>query len=95
MSPGLPLWFRQDIPDGNVFELLRRLSAAKINTVCQQAHCPNLSRCLKNKELTFIILGKVCSRNCRFCGVEKSGSLNLSVDEEEPSRIAGLIRNLG
>ncbi|MDD5154981.1 MAG: lipoyl synthase, partial [Candidatus Omnitrophica bacterium] len=55
----------------------------------------NLSRCFKNKELTFSILGKVCSRNCRFCGVEKSGSLNLSVDEEEPSRIAGLIRNLG
>jgi lipoic acid synthetase len=91
----LPSWFRQEIPDTSTFEILRALSGLKINTVCQQARCPNLSRCFKNKELTFMILGNTCTRNCRFCAVAKSGGASLSLDEEEPSRIAQAIMRLG
>jgi len=76
-------------------EILRTLSGLKINTVCQQARCPNLSHCFKNKELTLMILGNTCTRNCRFCAVAKSGGSSLSIDEEEPTRIARFIKDLG
>ena len=95
MNNRLPSWFRQEIPDKNTFEILRRLSGFKINTVCQEACCPNLGRCFKNKELTFMILGNTCTRNCRFCALNKSKGLKLAVDEKEPERLAGLIKSLG
>jgi lipoic acid synthetase len=90
-----PSWLRQEFPDKGILELLHILSASKINTVCQQARCPNVNSCFKNKELTFIILGNTCTRNCRFCGINKYKGLKLSVDEEEPVRLAHLIKKLG
>jgi lipoic acid synthetase len=94
----LPNWFRQDIPDVNIWQRLRLLSEFKVNTVCQAAKCPNLSDCFRNRRLTFMLLGNVCSRNCRFC---KLGTvLNLKqnypcVDLDEPFRIAEMVKELG
>ncbi len=90
----LPAWLKQEIPDNATLKILQLLSERNINTVCQQAHCPNLSRCFKSGRLTFLILGRKCSRNCFFCAVEKSRGVNLGVDHLEPERIAAAVESL-
>ncbi|HWQ78714.1 MAG TPA: lipoyl synthase [Anaerovoracaceae bacterium] len=75
---------------GQVEEMLKRLS---LNTVCKEANCPNQSECFCNKTATFMILGKVCTRNCTFCNVSKGAAEN--VDAEEPMRVAEAMKELG
>lgn len=94
MKNRLPIWFKQDIPDRGVLEKIQMLSKFKVHTVCQEAKCPNLSYCFKNRKLTFMILGDSCTRNCRFCAVSKSESDYPAVDKDEPYRIAQIARNL-
>lgn len=65
----LPVWFRQEIPGEKTLKRMRELTGLGLNTVCQEAKCPNLSYCFKNSELTFMILGDTCTRSCRFCAV--------------------------
>lgn len=91
----LPLWFRQEIPDKIVLEKIRLLNQFDINTVCQSAKCPNLNRCFSNSELTFMILGNICTRHCRFCAVDKADSRLLALDSDEPYRIAEAVKILG
>lgn len=91
----LPLWFRQDILSAEIKDKLKSLSDFEINTVCQHAHCPNITTCLKNGEVTFMILGSVCTRSCRFCAVEKSRAFALAVDNDEPNRISKAVKTLG
>jgi lipoyl synthase len=91
---GLPGWFKQEIPSFECLDNGRRLVSAGVNTVCVEAKCPNLSLCFKQRKLTFMILGPVCTRSCRFCAVDKSkGSLS-GPDKREPLRIAEAIKNL-
>lgn len=75
---------------GQTEEILKRLS---LNTVCREADCPNLMECFCRKTATFMILGKVCTRNCTFCNVSKGSTEN--VDPEEPSRVAAAVKELG
>jgi lipoic acid synthetase len=70
----LPIWFRQEIPDEATWELAQLLTEFRVHTVCQEARCPNISHCFKNKRFTFMILGNTCTRNCRFCAVTKSAN---------------------
>lgn len=91
----LPLWFRQGILDQPAVERRQQLLALKVNTVCQEAKCPNLNSCFKEGKLTFMILGKTCTRNCRFCGVEKLNNKGLGLDLAEPLRIAEAVKKLG
>ncbi len=91
----LPVWLRQGIPDKTALEYQRILSEFGVHTVCQQARCPNFSYCFRRREFTFIILGDVCSRNCRFCAVKKSSDENLKLDPDEPLRIAKAVEKLG
>ncbi len=91
----LPPWFRQDILDVKTKDKLNLLSEFKVNTVCQQAHCPNINTCLKNSELTFMILGDTCTRSCRFCAVNKISTNNLNVDLSEPYCVSEMVRLLG
>ena len=96
MNTRLPQWLRQDIPDNDVLGKMRLLAQRKISTVCQQAHCPNISGCFKNHEFTFMILGDICTRNCLYCAVTKSASLKGSdLDPAEPERIAALKNDIG
>jgi len=95
MRNRLPSGFRQEIPDTGIGQTLRLLDGLNVRTVCAQAHCPNLTRCFKNKEITFIILGDACTRNCRFCAVMKSRKSRLTVDAGEPERVARAIKTLG
>lgn len=88
-----PEWLKQDIPDPQKIHNLRKiLEEFHIHSVCQEAHCPNLGQCWQNGCATFMILGDVCTRACRFCAV-RSGDPK-KVDEEEPKRIAQVIQRL-
>jgi lipoyl synthase len=91
---GLPDWFKQEIPSKESLENARRLGSAGINTVCVEAKCPNLPLCFKQRKLTFMILGSVCTRSCRFCAVNKSKAALLSPDKTQPQKIAEAVKDL-
>jgi lipoyl synthase len=88
----LPAWFAQDIPDQVISGRAEAAGDARVHTVCREAHCPNMARCLKNKQLTFLILGQACTRHCRFCAVEKSDIFLGDPDPGEPGRVAALVK---
>jgi lipoic acid synthetase len=73
-----------------VLEMLRDLG---LHTVCQSAHCPNIGECFARGTATFMILGGVCTRSCRFCAVE--GGRPAAPDPDEPARVAEATRRLG
>jgi lipoic acid synthetase len=90
-----PAWFRQSVPDNETRRVSRLLSQFRVQTVCQGARCPNITRCFNEGQATFMILGNICTRNCRFCAILKSNAKTLELDEEEPSRISEMVRLLG
>ncbi len=67
----------------NVEEFKKLLETNKIDTVCESACCPNRFTCYSKKVATFMILGKICTRNCSFCNVSKGKPLPLDIDEPE------------
>lgn len=88
----LPFWFRQEIPQAITLKRMDLVSKWEVNTVCKEAGCPNIGNCFNNGKLTFMILGKSCTRDCKFCGVNKSKTKNLTVDEAEPDRIIRIVK---
>lgn len=92
---GLPVWLKQEVPDKEVLSRVALLSEFGVQTVCQEAHCPNLSDCFRRSELTFMLLGGTCTRDCKFCAVHKSKSLDIGLDLSEPLRIAETVKQLG
>jgi lipoic acid synthetase len=70
------------------------LTSLKLNTVCEEANCPNRLECFRKKTATFMILGRECTRNCRFCNVTP-GQAFLLPDPEEPQRVAQAVQELG
>lgn len=68
------------------------LSRLDLHTVCEGARCPNLWECFAESTATFMILGKICTRNCKFCSVAKGSPL--PVDRKEPKRIAQAVKKL-
>jgi len=61
-----------------------------ISTVCEEALCPNIFECWGDKTATFMIMGNICTRGCRFCYVTKGKPVNL--DPSEPLRVANAVR---
>ncbi len=89
-----PMWLKVKPFSGENYQEVREiLNACHINTVCDEALCPNRGTCFNDKTATFIILGKVCTRNCRFCNVH-GGSPEM-VDPDEPKNIAKAVNQLG
>lgn len=89
-----PPWLRVALPHGERYQQLRILLREKnISTVCDKARCPNICECWSNGTATFIILGEICTRNCRFCAIQ-SGAPR-PPDKEEPLRLAQAIAELG
>lgn len=89
----LPPWLRRHIRESeDVHALKKMLKEHNLHTVCQSAGCPNIAECFKKPTATFMILGDICTRNCRFCGVSKGDVL--PVDPDEPRRIAKAARLL-
>ncbi|MCU0651099.1 MAG: lipoyl synthase [Candidatus Omnitrophica bacterium] len=92
MNSRPPSWLRQEIPDQSVLEKISEVNDAKVHTVCREAHCPNMCNCLKNKQLTFLILGDTCTRRCLFCAVQKKTEGLMPPDINEPERIAAMVQ---
>ncbi len=90
----LPEWLKVRMPGSpgylRVQELLRE---AELHTVCEEARCPNIGECWERKSATFMILGDVCTRACRYCAVT-SGKPG-PVDPLEPLRLARTVERLG
>lgn len=93
-SRRLPAWLKRKLPRGNgnfyTQELLREL---KLETVCENARCPNRPECYSRRTATFMILGNVCTRPCGFCSVSKG--LPEALEDDEPSRVAEAAARLG
>jgi len=84
---GKPAWLRKSLPRGKDFQRVKNLlSDAGLNTVCQEANCPNMFECFSKDTSTFMILGAHCTRNCRFCNV--TWGITLPPDPDEPKKIA-------
>lgn len=89
----LPDWFKVKFPTGeNFHELKEKFSNASLNTVCEEAACPNIADCWDRKTATFMILGDTCTRACSYCNV-KTGWPGF-VDKSEPFRVAMTIKQM-
>src|SRR3989338_4798109 len=88
-----PSWLKVPIPSGEDYARMRNLTGGSTHTICEEAKCPNLSECWSRKTATFLILGDICTRSCRYCNV-KHGTPS-KVDAREPHRIAEIIKKLG
>lgn len=83
-----PAWLKTPIPTGETyFNIKRDLRERKLYTVCEEAKCPNIGQCWNTNTATFMVLGEVCTRGCRFCNV-KTGNPNGWLDLDEPRQVA-------
>lgn len=89
-----PEWLRKKINPGEQLAMRSLLGELRLNTVCQQALCPNIAECFGCGQATFLILGTECTRQCSFCNVEK-GCAPQTPDWDEPSRVAEAVQRLG
>jgi lipoyl synthase len=92
--PRKPDWLRVKAPGSPEYQATRRLMRElRLNTVCEEAACPNIGECWKQKHATMMILGQVCTRACTFCNVA-TGRPDL-VDPHEPERVGAAVAALG
>jgi lipoyl synthase len=88
-----PEWMKVPAPTGeNHAELVRLVRELGLHTVCEEARCPNIGECWNHRTATFLLLGDICTRGCRFCAISKGTPAPL--DEEEPQRIAQAVAYL-
>ncbi|PYR97391.1 MAG: lipoyl synthase [Acidobacteria bacterium] len=89
-----PDWLKVRIPSGeNFFEVRRILRSHQLNTICEDALCPNIAECWgKHRTATFMILGNICTRACAFCAV--TSGRPTEYDLMEPARVAAAIAEL-
>ncbi len=87
-----PSWLRKKINFAKSEQLARLFRGLKMHTVCQESLCPNISECFGRGTATFLILGNICTRNCRFCSIKKGrpGELDLT----EPRRLVEAVRQM-
>lgn len=90
----LPFWLKVKPPLGENYRKVKSLlSSIDLHTVCQEANCPNIGTCFEEKTATFLILGRICTRGCSFCDVDRG--IPLSLDVSEPLHIAEAVKILG
>ncbi len=105
---GLPSWLRTVAPEArNYRATATALDELHVNTICRQARCPNTAECFSTHTASFLILGPMCTRSCRFCAVgthasgglgataEAQGSPSFETDDDEPQRVAAAVVRLG
>lgn len=93
-SPRLPRWLKRNVPKGNANHFTARLlEELRLETVCDNAKCPNRMECYSQKTATFMILGNVCTRPCGFCAVAKGKTQ--AIETDEPERLAEASDRLG
>lgn len=92
-SRRLPEWLKRPLPAGEKYARVRKLlDELRLNTVCRSAMCPNLGQCWSEGTATFMILGKYCTRRCKFCAVNKG--MPEALDPDEPKRVAIAVREM-
>lgn len=88
-----PRWLKKPFSPDGVAEKVRGLvGELRLPTVCESARCPNLRECFSQRQLTFMILGDVCTRRCGFCAVDHGRPS--AVESDEPWRVAEAVRRL-
>ncbi|GIW96367.1 MAG: lipoyl synthase [Pirellulaceae bacterium] len=93
-QPRLPPWLRREIPRSNANHFTARLlRELRLETVCENARCPNRMECYAQKTATFMILGNVCTRPCGFCAVARGRPA--APETDEPERVAEAALRLG
>lgn len=90
-----PSWIKIKPPSGERFFNVKKLaSSLSLATVCQEARCPNIGECWQKGTATFMVMGDICTRGCRFCSV-KTGNPKAVLDTEEPQKLAYAIKTMG
>lgn len=89
----LPPWLKRPMPTAQMLDTRRLLDGLKLNTVCVEARCPNLTECWSRGTATFMVLGDRCTRRCGFCAVDTRKPL--PVEADEPQRVAEAAAHLG
>ena len=90
----IPEWIKVRVHEGENYKQLKQLvQERRLHTVCQEAQCPNLFDCWNRRTATFMILGDVCTRACRFCAVTSGRPSELDIGE--PIRVAESVADLG
>jgi lipoyl synthase len=93
MTKKIPEWIKiKDYDKKEYLETLNIIENSNLNTVCVQGNCPNRYECFSKKTATFMILGNVCTRNCKYCNIKKG--FPEKVDDTEPLKIAKAIHKL-
>jgi lipoic acid synthetase len=94
--PRRPEWMKVRAPSANssYFDVKKLLHGARLNTICEEARCPNIAECWGRGTATFQILGDTCTRACRYCYVH-SGKPSEPVDPLEPLRLAQAAKQMG
>ncbi|MGB9151509.1 MAG: lipoyl synthase [Alphaproteobacteria bacterium] len=94
ISPPRPDWIRVKAPTSAEYMETRKLMRGlKLHTVCEEAACPNIGECWKQKHATFMILGAICTRACAFCNVATGKPDQL--DPHEPEHVAEAVATMG
>ena len=89
-----PPWLRRSLPRGSKSRAIHALIRGnRLHTVCEEALCPNMGECFSRGTATFLILGSVCTRSCRFCAIAHGKPV--PPDPKEPARVAGAVREMG
>jgi lipoyl synthase len=87
----LPRWMKMQMPKGESYSKVKNtVKEHNLNTICTSGNCPNIGECWNSGTATFMILGEICTRSCKFCGV-KTGK-PLAVDWNEPKRLAESVK---
>lgn len=94
MRERLPEYLKRPIIDTDTTRNVRRILKDRcLTTVCENARCPNKNECYTKNTATFLIMGNVCTRNCRYCNISSERPKQL--DEKEPLHVAEAVRDLG
>ncbi|MDF2963578.1 MAG: lipoyl synthase [Paenibacillus sp.] len=89
-----PEWLKIKLTTGENYKELKNMMRDKtLHTVCEEAKCPNIHECWANRTATFMILGDICTRACRFCAV--TSGLPTELDLQEPERVAEAAEQMG
>jgi lipoic acid synthetase len=94
MRPKLPPWLKVKLPGGPNYERIKAASRTRgLSTVCEEARCPNIAECWGGGTATFMIMGDLCTRGCRFCSVASAAKPPIP-DPQEPQKLADTLTEM-
>ena len=89
-----PSWLKVKAPGGERYQhIKKRARQLKLATVCEEAQCPNIGECWSGGTATFMVMGEICTRGCRFCAVQTRRK-GVDLDPEEPLNVAQAIAEM-